>query len=397
MDLFDVEKLNDFKNDGKSFIGLSRRIRVNPLIAEYYVRLGDDYNDLVVTRGEDCVDFPFKMNRRANRILNCGRMIESKRWKTLGVHEVSSLKRCGDKFCGNCQKLLANTREHKYTPLLNELNKKYDLYHIALTVPNVAGDKLPGTVGNIIKAFGKMIKYFLGRKKIRGLNLMNFGCVGAIRSMEITMNRTMTTYHPHLHCIFVFPKGLALDEPKVFANAFSYDNGRKVRQFSAFEVLVQKLWACCFTGVKVTAKSVKETGGYSCIVNLADGNYHQIFKYAIAGLLADKKKAMRHDHSIERGLKYEEFRDLYFSLENRRAMQGYGCFYGLKFDDSILSDDEETTLRIKDIVDSLNKFEDSDIRREKLSAVIDNIVNRNEIYFSSKTIKGGLDSLKNED
>jgi len=227
MDLFDVEKLNDFKNDGKSFIGLSRRIRVNPLIAEYYVRLGDDYNDLVVTRGEDCVDFPFKMNRRANRILNCGRMIESKRWKTLGVHEVSSLKRCGDKFCGNCQKLLANTREHKYTPLLNELNKKYDLYHIALTVPNVAGDKLPGTVGNIIKAFGKMIKYFLGRKKIRGLNLMNFGCVGAIRSMEITMNRTMTTYHPHLHCIFVFPKGLALDEPKVFANAFSYHAKRE--------------------------------------------------------------------------------------------------------------------------------------------------------------------------
>ncbi|MCM1441012.1 MAG: protein rep [Roseburia sp.] len=397
MDLFDLQQLNNLKNDGQSFVKLSRRIRINAVIAGYYQQLGNDYDDLIITRGKDEMPFDVKMSRRAGRLLRCGRLIDTTRWKELGIHKVNSLQRCGDKFCGNCQKQLANAREHKYEPLLKAFSSEFDLYHITLTVPNVSGRELPKTVDRIISAFGKFVKFLLGRKNIRGLNISRLGCLGAIRSMEITMNKQMTTYHPHLHVIAVFKKGLELDKPKVFTNDFSYSYGRKVQQFSAFEVLIQKLWACCYSGVKITKRAVESSAGYSCIVNNADGNYHQIFKYAIAGLLADKKKAMCKDKSIDKGLTYKEFHDLYFALENRRAMQGYGIFYGLKFDDSILTEADDTDKQVKDLVCMLNKLDDFELVREKLSAVIENITKNQHIYFSKKSVGQALESLKDDD
>ena len=398
MDLFDIEKLNTYKNSGKSFCDMARRIRINPLIADYYEHLGCDYEDVLVTRGLNTTDFYSKCHRRAERILECGRRLTTTQWKESKVHHVTSVQLCADKFCGNCQKQFANRREHRYTPLLQVLGQKYDMYHIALTVPNCTGFFLPETVGNILKAFGKMMKFFLCRKKIRGLPFEGLGCRGAIRSLEITMNESMSTYHPHLHCIFVFRKGVDLDKPKVFTNSFSYSRGRKVQQFSAFEVLVQKLWRLCYDGDKVTKAAIESLQeGYSCIVNYADGNFHQIFKYAVAGLLADKKKAMRKDGNVQRGLSYTEFKDLYFALENRRALQGYGCFYGLKLDEAELNADDTADEEVKSIIRALNGVEEGNFTTEKLRDVIENIVVKKHVYFSDKDIKSNLDSLSGDD
>lgn len=398
MDLFDISKLNTYKTSGKSFCDMARRIRINPLIAGYYEQLGSDYDDLLVTRGFNTTDFQTKCHRRAERILQCGRTVSTSTWKESKVHHIKSVQLCADKFCGNCQKQFANRREHRYTPLLNVLNEKYDLYHVALTVPNCTGFFLPDTVGKILKAFGKMMKFFLCRKKIRGLPFEGLGCRGAIRSLEITMNESISTYHPHLHCVFVFRKGINLDKPKVFTNNFSFSKGRKVRQFSAFEVLIQKLWRLCFDGDKVTKAAIEELSeGYSCIVNYADGNYHQIFKYAVEGLLADKKKAMRKDGNVQRGLSYTEFKDLYFALENRRALQGYGCFYGLKLDEAELNTDDAADEEIRSIIHSLNGIEECMYSKEKLRDVIENIVIKNHVYFSDKDIKSNLESLAEDD
>lgn len=390
MDLFDLEKLNKYKTSGKSLCAMARRIRINPLIAEYYEQLGNDYSDVV--------GFSGKCLRRSRRILDCGRKVSTTQWKQSNIHHIQSVQLCADKFCGNCQKQFANRREHKYTPLLQVLNEKYDLYHITLTVPNCSGFFLPQTVGNILKAFGKLMRFMLCRKKIRGLPFEGLGCRGAIRSLEITMNREFTTYHPHLHCIFVFKKGLALDKPKVFTNSFSYSKGRKVQQFSAFEVLVQKLWRLCYDGDKVTKAALESLDeGYSCIVNYADGNYHQIFKYAVAGLLADKKKAMRKDGNVQRGLSYDEFKDLYFALENRRALQGYGCFFGLKLDAAELNADDAADEEIRQIVHTLNGIEEGEFTREKLLDVIKNIVVNKHVYFTDKQTKVDMDSLSEDE
>lgn len=397
MDLFDLEKLNNHKNDGKGFIKMARCVRINALMAEYYERLGEEYEDLLITRGGVTKEFSLQMHKRSLRLLGCGRFVYTRRFKDLGVHEVRQIKLCGDKFCGNCQKQLANAREHKFTPLLNELAKRFDLYHIALTVPNVPGSKLPATVQNINDSFGQMMKYLLCRKKIRGLAFENFGCVGAIRSLEITHNGSREDYHPHLHCILVFRKGLQLDMPKVFTNRFSFSNGRKTRQFSAFEIFIQKLWYLCINGERVTKKAIDSLEcGYSCIVNQADGNYHQIFKYAIKGLLDEKKAELRRSQGkIDRNISFEEFCCLYFALEGRRTMQGYGCFNRLKFDNP---DGEENEEEFNAIIKELSEqSEDDDYANEKLMSVIENIVDKKEIYISKKTIRQGLDSLKSDD
>ena len=247
-------------------------------------------------------------------------------------------------------------------------------------------------------SFGKLMGFMLGRKKIRGLPFVGLGCRGAIRSLEITMNEQMSTYHPHLHCVFVFRKGLELDKPKVFTNSFSYSRGRKVQQFSAFEVLVQKLWRLCYDGARVTKAALESLDeGYSCIVNYADGNYHQIFKYAVAGLLAEKKKAMRKDGNIQRGLSYEEFKDLYFALENRRALQGYGCFYGLKLDEAELNADDACDEELREMIHALNGVEEGVFTNEKLLDVIENIVVNKHVYFSDSDVKSNLESLSQDD
>lgn len=398
MDLDFYEKLNKYRTESDSFSAMSRRIRVNPLIAEYYQRLGEEYEDVLITRGLKTESMFYVMQRRANRILRCGRFVDTLRFKDIGIHEVKSVKLCCDKFCGNCQKQLANARERKYTPLLKELEKHFDMYHITFTVPNVSELFLPKAVEDIIKEFARMIKYISGRKEIKGINFNGFGYVGAIRSLEITQNKDNKSFHPHLHCIFVMKKGLNLDKPKVFTNAFSYSYGRKVQQFSAFEVFIQKLWYLCYNGQRVTKAAIEEADGYSCIVNRADGNYHQIFKYAIKGLLDDKRNEMRKSKgSIERNLTYEEFKALYFALEGKRAMQGYGCFYGIKFDESVLNAPDETEAEIRAIVRELRKLSVDEFVSEKLASVIENIVKNHDIYFSKKSIRDNLDSLKNED
>lgn len=398
MDLFFNSKLNKCKMDSKGFSAMARRIRINALMSEYYERLGNEYEDLLKTRGGITKDFRTMMYRRSKRILACGRFVNTRRFKDLGVHEVKSIKLCGDKFCGNCQKQLANARERKYTPLLNFLSEHFDLYHIALTVPNVSGALLPKAVDDIFKAFGQMMKYILCRKKLRGISFEGFGCAGAIRSLEITHNESRVDYHPHLHCIFVFRKGSDFDKPKVFTNRFSYDyKGRKVQQFSAFEVFIQKLWYLCYTGERVSLKAINSLEcGYSCIVNAANGNYHQIFKYAIKGLLDDKRAERRKAKGIiDRNISFEEFHDLYFALENRRTMQGYGCFNKLNFDNV---DAEESDEELKAIINELSKMSnDDDFANEKLASVIENIVCKQEIYLSKKSVSENLNSLKDDD
>lgn len=398
MDLVLYEKLNKYKTDGKGYSNLSRRVRMNAVIADFYKLLGEENEDVVISRGGNDRSMYNAMLQRSRRVLACGRSVETLRFRDLGIHEVKRIKLCGDKFCGNCQKQLANARERKYTPLLKAMEKVFDIYHIVLTVPNVSDAVLPVTVYKIISSFGRLIKYISGRKRIRGLSFDGIGYVGAIRSLEITHNENQDTYHPHLHCVFASKKGLELDKPKVFTNRFSFNQGRKGNQFSAFEVFLQKLWNLVYSGNRVTKTAIEAAEGYSCIVNRADGNYHQIFKYVVKGLLDDKRaQQLKAKGSRNVGLTYEEFRALYFALEHCRAMQGYGCFYGLKFDDSILNVADGSELEVETIVKELQKECDGEFEHERLAYVIENIVKRGEIYFSRKSVQDSLSGLGDDD
>lgn len=62
---------------------------------------------------------------------------------------------------------------------------------VTLTVPNVRGCDLPDTVRHINQSFARLRAY----KKCKTL------LANTIRKLEITYNRQMETYHPHLHVL----------------------------------------------------------------------------------------------------------------------------------------------------------------------------------------------------
>ena len=67
---------------------------------------------------------------------------------------------------------------------------------VTLTVPNVRGCDLPDTVRHINQSFARLRAY----KKCKTL------LANTIRKLEITYNRQMETYHPHLHVLcYVHP------------------------------------------------------------------------------------------------------------------------------------------------------------------------------------------------
>ena len=66
---------------------------------------------------------------------------------------------------------------------------------VTLTVPNVRGCDLPDTVRHINQSFARLRAY----KKCKTL------LANTIRKLEITYNRQMETYHPHLHVLCYVP------------------------------------------------------------------------------------------------------------------------------------------------------------------------------------------------
>lgn len=66
---------------------------------------------------------------------------------------------------------------------------------VTLTVPNMRGCDLPDTVRHINQSFARLRAY----KKCKTL------LANTIRKLEITYNRQMETYHPHLHVLCYVP------------------------------------------------------------------------------------------------------------------------------------------------------------------------------------------------
>lgn len=74
---------------------------------------------------------------------------------------------------------------------------KFTMIMVTLTVPNVRGCDLPETIRHINQSFARLRK----QKACAAL------FANTIRKIEVTYNRTMETYHPHLHILCYVPPG----------------------------------------------------------------------------------------------------------------------------------------------------------------------------------------------
>lgn len=315
----DMKKNQDNLITHADFLAVSRRVHYNEHISEFYERM-------------DKENGTYRVNT-IKVLRDCCKYWDFDYYNVAGVKNLIRMNRCRDRFCLNCQSLSADRRLAQYSPILDGYVKDYDVYHVVLTVPNVDSEYLHRTIRLMLDRFSYFMRYFSGSKRIRGVNFSCYGYVGAVRALEITYNVSSKTYHPHLHCIFVLKKNMRL--PQVYWNRFSDDRtGRRPPRFyTEFELLIQRVWALLILRIPVTKFNIENISqicpypdGFSCIADLSNGKYSEVFKYAIKG-----------SYKCESILEYEVFKTMYKALWNVKVYQSYGVLR--KYDFNVVGDD----------------------------------------------------------
>lgn len=339
-----------------------------------------DYNNKILSFYENLKLDPFykhesqKIYNKIENMSACNSLFEIDFYEKQKVKDFKRTNLCKDKFCNNCKKVKQASRMAQFIPEI-EKYKKYGLYHLVLTAPNVPADELNNEIKKQLKAFPRLIRYFKGHEKIKGLDFIKMGYMGAFRSLEVTYKEN--SYHPHIHALLVFDK---LDiSDKNIVNDYSinhFKNGEITRKFSEFEILMQKIWRLLLTGETVTKKNIDSLEiGYSCMIDeFQENDYFELFKYMTK-------------NSSETFMTYDNFRTLHQALYNVRQIQGYGCLFRLKDNDI-----ENEVIEIYDkIIENLKKIEDAELLYESPSDLLldsDNLlISRKKIHEYIRKIK----------
>ncbi|MDE7164061.1 MAG: protein rep [Clostridiales bacterium] len=341
----------------------------NDIYSEYYERLYTETNlNKYRTLGE--------------RVHNCNKFWFGDHYRLQRVFDVKNVQLCHDKFCVNCQHLKQASRLMRFTPVFDELRNTYDLYHLTLTVPNVGGTVLEKTVGSMFNAFKKLIRYFSGDAKIKGVDFAQYGYGGAVRCLEIVTNPT--DFHPHIHSAILLKKDLPLY--KEFVNCYSFNHGKLERIFSELEILIQKIWFLALNNTKVNLENISTMpDGYSCTLNeVEDDGWHEVFKY-VTKLTKDGAAF----------LTYEQFKVLYSVLYRCKVMQGYGLLYRVAENDEVDASVEEA---YAEVLARLRLFEKPEVNTSvELEKLMHDLKNKNITFISKRLFRAWLEECREID
>lgn len=323
------------------------------------------------------------LERKRDNLSNCNKIWILDYYKNLNIKKIHKIHLCKDKFCNNCKKVVQASRMAKYIPMLESYSDT--LYHFTLTVPNVPGGDLHMTIKKMANCFKRLIVFLSGRKNIKGIDFLEYGYEGAIRSLEITYKNG--SYHPHYHCAISF-KNLNLD--KFHINNFSYNYKSGIKQlnklFSDFEILMQKIWYLLYNGETVNIKNINSLElGYSCNIDKFNNNdYAELFKYMTKG--TDENNNL---------IQYNDFVTLLYSTYRVKQIQGYGVFYNVNDEgdcDSLVEtynsiieylESVETPIRIYEFTSSIDR-----------NKILENLINKNLDFESFKKVFGVVDISK---
>ncbi len=349
--------LQDFKEihiEKEHLINVINNKEYNSTIVKYYKRLNKEYPNL-------------NFSSQIDSLSNCNSWWMLDYYRQQKVKDFKKTNLCKDKFCSNCKKVKQASRLAKFMPLIEDMKKEKYLYHLVLTVPNCEGTNLKDTIDTIYRSFKRLNRYLNLDLKIKGLDFSKFSYSGAIRSLEVTFKRKV--YHPHLHCIIALDK--PLDNNRYISNTYSKSKKNGYRKFTEFEILIQKIWYLANNGQKVTKKAIESLDlGYSCTIDPIDeSSAYEVFKYMT--------KTNDENNNI---LTYTNFKDLYFGLYRVRQIQGYGCFYNIKDDDSIVNEVDD----LYDVIISILRAKESPL--EVCETPEDLLLDSNNLIISRKKI-----------
>jgi hypothetical protein len=331
-------EISDVAIDRAHLKSAKKNVFFNQKVAEYYERLMKDpfHSDIML-----------RIDRKLEKLESCNRFWELDVYRQGEVKEFLSTILCGDKFCNNCKKVKQAHRMKQFNGHIMKSAKDHSLSQLVLTVPNCSGEELSDTIKRIFKAFTRLITYFKESKKIKGLDFRKLiGYRGAIRSLEITYQGD--EYHPHLHVLIAHKRSTG---KKKNVNKYSFDKykNKDIRKFTDFEILIQKIWRLLIDGVKVTKENIEELDiGYSCTMDkFQENDFIELFKYMTKAVTEEEGKIMT----------YENFKELYFTLNRVRQIQGYGIYYNVK--DTEITEDvfEETMTEYDELIESLRQKE----------------------------------------
>ena len=411
-----LKSYEDYSISYEEIVDAENRTAYNVIVSEYLFRLHEEYSK-------------WNYLSESQRLFDCSKKWLIDNYPKFNISDVRFVSHCRSKWCLHCQKLRQASRLARFEPLLTETAERYDLYHIVLTVPNVPGVKLKAICKKVLpQAFKRLVRIFRSKDKIKGLDMSRYGFHAALRSMEITYKdkylkdvSVVTSYHPHLHCIFALKKGL--DFEKVHENDFSYDYGTLKTLYSDFEIMLQKLWRlivdseldAAYNPVAMTdalgdplpkshpnygkfvekpKKKNKKDGavtlkalnaleqGYSCKADLIEHDeednrkdFLEVFKYACKCTSEDARLFI-----------YEQFKWLYFALENVHVMQGYGAWARVKCDE----EDESLGEFYKIFISYLRQRDIPIPQVLNLADVKKHIEDKSMIFITRKCIKQWL-------
>lgn len=361
----------DIKNlriDTEKIRKSAHKVKRNEDVAGYYAQLSEDLHD-------------DKFANRAVSVLDCYKYWDIDYYKAQRIKDVKRIQLCKDRFCNNCQNVIALRNLNKYKIVLDDIRKKFDVYHVIITVPNVTGTDLEPTLDKMYAKFPYLMQYLKGDRKTKDLNFVKFGYVGAIRSLEITTKTRNgdVEYHPHFHCLFIFRKGL--DQTKKNVNEYSFSHGKRQRLFTDNEIFLQKAWYLLYNGERLNKKNIDGLKqGYSVVAEDSNGKYHEVFKYALKGTFKDNAPLFT----------YEIFKTIYNALYRRKIIQGYGILNKFKFEDDVT--EEEIDEIYASIISALQNVERPERQILKLSDVLDEFDKNDVQYISRNSIRQILKS-----
>lgn len=353
---------NDIFIDNDYFSDLKRYVSKNYFISDFYRDLYNETGD-------------FSFFNRAGYIDSCCKWWDVDYYRMQAVKDIKRVNLCHDKFCFNCQSMLAIKRQAKFAPVLDDFRSDYMVCHLVMTVPNCSAFELKPLLDKMYRRFPQLMRYFKGDKKISGINFMKYGYRGCVRGLEVTYNNQSHEFHPHFHCMIIFRRDLDLSKRNV--NSFSFDDGHFNRYFSDLEILIQKIWYLLMNDIRVNLSAINQLPeGYSCILDDSEGYYHECFKYACKGAFDESKGAFLYNELV--------FKTLFYALKNRRMIQGYGCLHNFNdLDGDIIED--EVSLEYAQIISKLRVIEDPLFCIDSLDEIIDQSFNCR--YISKSNLK----------
>lgn len=235
---------------------------------------------------------PLLPEASADKLLHCGNYVITQANADRTRERIEIGYYCGQRLCPSCawrqsvhdaQRLAAISAaaadQHRLRMIL-----------VTLTVPNVGADDLRSTLRDLNKAYNKL------RKRAKMAILL----ANTAKKLEITYNRGMNTYHPHLHIICYVPSTYWARNNYVSHDTL-LDEWRAAtgnRQITQVDIRVCRDTDTS-TAIQEVAKYAAKAADYTQSAEIMSTMYHALYgaqRLSLAGIARDLSRAYdRHE------------------------------------------------------------------------------------------------------